>query len=127
MRGSTIHMQANFVNGTVVIHCKDGSTESLALILPDSWITLERDIYTDGFAFKRRTPVPWRVHLPTGKETWLPAADFGKTKPDPFTVDGGAAIVLDIALDPTKEMSSISVTTKANEVVIGLISATLMN
>ena len=120
-------MQANFVNGTVIVHYKDGSKDSLELILPDSWIALERDIFTDGFAFKRRTPAPWRVHLPTGNVTRSLAADLGKTKPDPFTVDGGAAIVLDIALDPTKELSSLSVTTKANEVVIGLISATLMN
>ena len=38
---------------------------------------------------------------------------------------GGAATVLDLPLDPVKELKSLTVRTLANEVVIGLMSVTL--
>jgi hypothetical protein len=126
MAGSTNHMQVNFVNGTVKVTYKDGSEEILDLILPDTWISVEKDIYTDGYAFNRRTPAPWRVHLPTGNVSRTLANDLGVVKPDPFLIKGGAAIVLDLPLNSSKELASLSLQTVANEVVIGLMSATLV-
>jgi hypothetical protein len=41
------------------------------------------------------------------------------------SVPGGAATVLDLPLDPARELRSLSVRTLANEVVIGLMAATL--
>ena len=41
-------------------------------------------------------------------------------------VPGGAATVLDLPLDATKELKSITVRAIANEVVIGLMSVTLL-
>ena len=38
---------------------------------------------------------------------------------------GGAATVLDLPLDPEKELKSLTVRTLANEVVIGLMGVTL--
>jgi hypothetical protein len=40
-------------------------------------------------------------------------------------VDGGAATVIDLELDPAREVKSLTVRAIANEVVIGLMSATL--
>jgi len=40
-------------------------------------------------------------------------------------VPGGAATVLDLALDPAKDLKSLTVHTLANEVVIGLMAVTL--
>ena len=40
-------------------------------------------------------------------------------------VPGGAATVLDLPLDPAKELKSLTVRALANEVVIGLMSVTL--
>jgi hypothetical protein len=40
-------------------------------------------------------------------------------------VPGGAATVLDLPLDATKELKSLTVRSLANEVVIGLMAATL--
>jgi hypothetical protein len=40
-------------------------------------------------------------------------------------VPGGAAAVLELRLDPTKELQSLTVRALANEVVIGLMAATL--
>jgi len=124
MAGSSNHMQANFVNGTVKVKYKDQSEELLELILPDSWEPIERYIYTDGFAFTRNIPKPFRVELSTGQVS-------RDLKPDvrgagPVFIEGGAAIVLDIPLDNTKELESLSLETRANEVVIGIMSITLL-
>jgi len=40
-------------------------------------------------------------------------------------IDGGAATVLNLALDPKKELKSLTLKTLANDVVIGLMSVTL--
>ncbi len=124
MAGSSNHMQANFVNGIIKVKYKDQSEEILELILPDSWEPIERYIYTDGFAFTRNTPKPYRVELSTGEL-------IRDLKPDvnsagPVYIKGGAAIVLDIPLDNNKELESLSLETRANEVVIGIMSITLL-
>jgi hypothetical protein len=41
-------------------------------------------------------------------------------------VPGGAATVLELTLDPAKELQSLTVRALANEVVIGLMAATLV-
>lgn len=41
-------------------------------------------------------------------------------------IDGGAATVLDIPLDPNKTLKEIKLQTTANDVVIGLMSLTLI-
>jgi len=42
------------------------------------------------------------------------------------TIDGGAGIILDLPLNPKKQLSKITVETIANEVVIGMMGVTLM-
>lgn len=44
-----------------------------------------------------------------------------------FVEGTGAATVLDLPLDETKKLASLTVRTLANEVVIGLISAVLVS
>jgi hypothetical protein len=41
-------------------------------------------------------------------------------------IDGGAATVLDMPLHPEKELKSLTLETLCNDVVIGLMSATLV-
>jgi hypothetical protein len=76
----------------------------------------------DDFAFRRDEPVPPRVDLRTGKIR-LPGASGFKGKGG--KVPGGAATVLDLPLDETRELKSLTVRALANEVVIGLMSVTL--
>jgi hypothetical protein len=65
---------------------------------------------------------PVRVDLATGKIRVLKMEEFkGKGR----AVPGGAATVLDLPLDATKELKSLTVRTLANQVVIGLMSVTL--
>jgi len=41
-------------------------------------------------------------------------------------VDGGAATILDLSIDPNKELKSVKVTAVSNDVVIGMMSVTVL-
>jgi hypothetical protein len=122
MAGSTNHMQSQLDNGEVIVTYRDGSTARLALRNPTNWWPIDQDYFIDDYAFARPEPIPPRVDLKTGKVRLLDVAAF---KGQGRTVPGGAATVLDLRLDPAKELQSLTVRTLANEVVIGLMSLTL--
>lgn len=125
---STYHMQVHILNGQVRVGYKDGSEDVLDLVLPDNLIPLNQDIFIDGWAFDSPQPRPWRVRLKTGQVSRNHAADLGKIiSNDPIWIDGGMATMLDLPLDPAKELESLSLETIANEVVIGLMGVTLMD
>ena len=120
--GSTGALQSQFDNGEIVVTYADGTTEKLPLRNPTNWWPIDEDYFTDDFAFRRDGPLPPRVDLRTGNIRLLDATNFpGKGRKIP----GGAATVLDLPLDSTKELKSLTVHALANEVVIGLMSVTL--
>jgi hypothetical protein len=122
MAGSTGALQSRFDNGEVIVTYTDGSTERLALNNPVNWWPIDQDYFMDDYAFRRNEPIPPRVDLRTGDVRILDVASFkGKGR----KVPGGAATVLDLPLDPAKELKSLTVRALANEVVIGLMSVTL--
>jgi hypothetical protein len=122
MAGSSNPMQSQFDNGEVVVAYADGSSGRLALRNPTTWWPIDQDYFMDDFAFRRSGPVPPRVNLRTGAVRVLDAATF---KGAGGKVPGGAATVLDLPLEPDKELKSLTVRTLANEVVIGLMAVTL--
>ena len=71
-------------------------------------------------------PKPIRVHLKTGEVL----ENFNYSDIKGFAYDsyipGGAATVLDLPLDPSKQLKSLEVRALANDVVIGLMSVTLV-
>ncbi|MBF9141106.1 DUF4450 domain-containing protein [Hymenobacter properus] len=125
MAGSTNPMQSQLVNGEVIVTYTDNTTATLPLRNPDNWWPIEQDLLDDGFAFQTGAPKPWRVHLKTG----LITQDFNQyTSIKGFStraIDGGAATVLELPLDPKKKLKSLTVKALANDVVIGLMSVTL--
>jgi hypothetical protein len=122
MVGSTFSTLSQFDNGEVIVTYADGTTERLALRNPTTWWPIDQDFLVDDFAFRRPEPVPPRVHLGSGAVRIRTAAELnGKGG----RVPGGAATVLDLPLDPAKDLRSLTVRALANEVVIGLMSATL--
>ncbi len=120
--GSTWAMQSRLDNGEIVITYRDGSVTRLALENPTTWWPIDQDYFIDDFAFARPGGLPLRVDLQTGLVRVLDAAAFKGTG---RTIPGGAATVLDLALDPAKELQSLTIRALANDVVIGLMSATL--
>jgi hypothetical protein len=123
MAGSTNHMQSNMANGVVHISYTDGSKETLELVHPDTWWPIEQNYYVDGYAFRIDSPKPPRIDLMTGKQQ--KGGFVEKTKNSTINVKGGAATVLDLPLDPSKELEGLSLETLCNDVVIGLMSLTL--
>ncbi|MDQ6785454.1 MAG: DUF4450 domain-containing protein [Acidobacteriota bacterium] len=123
MAGSTNQMQSRFENGEIIVKYADDSTEKLSLENPRNWWAVDQDYFIDDFAFKRPEAIPPRVDLVTGNVRVLDLANFkGKGK----KVSGGAATVLDLPLDAGKNLKSLTVRALANEVVIGLMSVTLV-
>jgi hypothetical protein len=123
MAGSTNWMQSRFDNGEVVITYTDGAIERLALNNPTNWWPIDQDYFIDDYAFRRPEPIPPRVDLKTGAVRILDPTEF---KGKGGKISGGAANVLDLSLDGSRELKSLSVRTLANEVVIGLMAVTLV-
>jgi hypothetical protein len=115
-------MQSRLDNGEVVVTYTDGTNSRLALRNPETWWPIEQDYFTDDYQFRLEGPLPTRVDLKTGTVRTLDASAFkGKGR----EVPGGAATVLGLSLDPRKELQSLTVRALANDVVIGLMAATL--
>ncbi|MDQ5980798.1 MAG: hypothetical protein QG602_3776, partial [Verrucomicrobiota bacterium] len=123
MAGSTNAMQSRLDNGEVIVTYTDGTTSRLALRNPDTWWPIEQDYFIDDYQFRLEGPLPTRVNLKTGEARQLELATFAGQG---GVVPGGAATVLTLALDPSKELHSLTVRALANEVVIGLMAATLV-
>ncbi len=127
MAGTTNHMQSRFENARIVVEYEDGSVDSLPLINPGNWWPIEQDYYEDGYAFARKTARPPRVYLNDGTISTEPLAKYSSIKG--FTnmaVEGGAATVLDLPLDPKKKLKKLTLIAIANEVVVGIMGVTLI-
>lgn len=122
MAGSTYAMQCRFDNGEVVATYQDGSNSRLMLHSPVNWWPIDQDYHVDRFAFARPEPVPPRLDLKTGTLRVMTPDDCRSRG---SRIPGGAATVLDLPLDPAKELRSLTVRTLGNEVVIGLMALTL--
>jgi len=120
MAGSTNPMQSRFDNGEVVVTYGDGTSERLALENPTTWWPIEQDYFIDDYQFRRPGPLPERVDLRTG------AVRTPEPKGSTGSIHGGAATVLCLQLNPLKELRSLTVRALANDVVIGLMGATLV-
>jgi hypothetical protein len=122
MAGSTNWMQSHIDNGEVVVGYTDGTSARLALENPTTWWPIDQDYFTDDFQFSRPSPIPPRLDLKTGQVRLLDPQIF---KGKGGKIHGGAATVLNLTLDPNKELCSLTVRMLSNEVIIGLMSATL--
>lgn len=126
MAGSTNAMQSRLVNGKVTVQYKDGSREVLELKNPDTWCPIEQDYQDDGAAFYLSLPRPPRVYLKTGT-VGTALSKYSTIKGySTRAIEGGAATVLDMPLNNTKELDHLQLETIANDVVIGLMAASLM-
>jgi hypothetical protein len=123
MAGSTNYMQSRIDNGEVLVEYTDGSRERLPLHNPTNWWPIEQDYFIDDFQFRRPEAIPTRVDLKTGR---IRQEDPEAFKGKGGVIPGGAATVLELSLDPTRELRSLTVSALSNEVVIGLMAATLI-
>jgi hypothetical protein len=124
LAGSTNPMQSRLVNAVIRVRYTDGTLDTLALQNPQNWWPIEQDYYIDGYAFTTDAPRPLRYYLKTG-ETTTPNYTTIKGFSN-MAIDGGAATILDLPLDNNKELQSVSLHSFANDVVVGLMSVTLV-
>ncbi|MBF4494798.1 DUF4450 domain-containing protein [Flavobacterium sp. MR2016-29] len=124
--GTTNPMQSRMINGEIKVGYTDGTFEILQLKNPENWWPIEQDYFTDGLAFTTDAPKPPRVYLKSG-EVSRNFNHFSILKGfTNYGVDGGAATILDLPLNKNKTLKSLTLKTIANDVVIGLMSLTLV-
>jgi hypothetical protein len=114
-------MQSRIENGRIIVTYTDGSEDVLQLINPNNWWSIEQDMHIDDFAFHIGVPSPIRIELKTGN-TYLVGKGIGVEQ----WIEGGAASVLDIPLNPAKELKSLTLSATSNDVVIGLMGISLV-
>ena len=124
MAGSTNHMQCHIDNGLIRVYYTDGTCDKMALRNPDNWAPIEHIFFEDDLAFNRHAPALYRLRLKTGEIS----NNFGEELGFPGAsreLDGGAAILLEMPLNPDKKLSHLVLETLSNDVVIGLMGITL--
>jgi hypothetical protein len=124
--GTTNPMQSRMVNGTITINYADGTADTLLLKNPENWWPIEQDYYNDGRAFTTDARPPLRIYLKTGTiatsaEKYTSIKGFSNR-----AVDGGAATILDMPVNADKDLKSVTVQALCNDVIIGLMSITLV-
>jgi hypothetical protein len=119
MTGTTNPMQSRITNGLIIVHYTDKTTDTLKLINPTSWWPIEEDylnINSDNIRISLKTGEPLPEHP---KYTSIK----GLTN---TAIDGGAATILTMPLDPTKQLDHLVLRATARDVLIGLMSITLL-
>lgn len=137
--GSTNNMQSRIENGVVVAHYSDGSADTLSLVNPYNWCPVEQDYFYDDHAFWSTSQHPYRVHLGSGlvsRTLWQDLHSQGvnagvTSKLNPFAsemqIPSGAGQILKMPLDAARNLQSISITVKSNDILIGVMAITLEN
>lgn len=125
MAGSTNHMQCHIANGVIRVYYTDGTSEVLELVNPENWCPIEQDFFVDGAAFSIETPRPYRLHFKTGLVSNDLERDLNIKGVYGRSIEGGAGVLLDMVLNPEKELSHLTLETLSNDVIIGLMGITL--
>lgn len=136
MAGSTNNMQSRIDNGVVTVRYADGTRTDMPLLNPINWCSIEQDYYRDDRAFWTSPKIPYRVLLRDGTVARDVDVDFTQAEENGQLYDvakvtdkgipGGAAQILKMPLDPGRELSSLTLRTLSNDVVIGLMAVTLL-
>jgi len=127
MAGSTNPMQSRLTNAQITVTYQDGSKEVLPLKNPENWCPIEQDYDDDKFAFNPGAAKPLRVYLKTGVTSQISKQYTTINGYTNKAIDGGAATILDMCLNPTKKLKSLELNTVANDVVVGLMGITLVD
>lgn len=130
MAGSTNPMQSQMVNARVKVVYEDGEEAVLELKNPSNWWPIEQDYLDDDYAFEiPDADIPYRIALKSG-ELYRGGSYAQYSSITGYTdraIDGGAAMLLDLPLDSSKNLKSLQLIAETNDVVVGLIAATLFS
>ena len=113
------------VNGVIIAHYEDMTSDTLRLVNPDNWCPIEQDYYIDNYAFQAPQPRPYRVSLGTGVVSRNLSKALGIRGKSDLKLPGGAAQILCMSLNPNKKLVSLELCPQSNEIVLGLMALTL--
>jgi hypothetical protein len=123
LAGTTLPQCSRMTHATVSVAYTDGTSAKLPLRNPETWWPIEQDYLLDDYLFVNEAPLPPRVDLSTGQTRVLdPIAFHGKGR----TVRGGAATILHLPLNPTKNLASLQIQSDLYGIVVALLAATLV-
>ena len=127
MAGSTNHMQYGVDNGIIKVNYTDGSSDTLSLVNPTTWVPIEQDIfYNEGaFAPESNHNPPYRIHFKDGKVSRYLGEELSIEGVYGREMECGAGIILDMKTNPKKELKSLNLETCSNDVVIGLMGISI--
>lgn len=125
MAGTTNPMQSQMDNGKVVVIFENGTKQEFPLNNPNNWWPIEQDYFYDGKAFKySKKDRPTRLLLKTGEFAKEGIKYSGIKGFSNRAIDGGSANVYAIKI-PMIPIKTIQVIALNNDVIIGLMAATL--
>ena len=122
MAGSTTPQCSRMSHGVVTVAYTDGATTTLELRNPETWWPIEQDYLLDDYLFVDNAPLPPRVNLRDGYTRILDPVTFKGTG---RSVPGGAATILHLPLDPSKDLAALQIEAKLYGIVVALLAATL--
>jgi len=126
LAGSTGPMQSHIANGIIDVYYKDGTRDRLDLVNPSNWWPIEEDYLEAPPAFTTGAPHPWRVYLKTGIVSNKPGKWIAIKGLTNTAIDGGAATVADMPLQSDKTLDHLVLRAAARDVVVGLMSVTII-
>lgn len=124
MVGTTNPMQSRIPNGVLRVRYTDGTIEEMLLENPINWWPVEQELAqgTPAFYLKdanQDIQPPYRMSLRTG-QIYKPRTDALN-----IPTDGGAATLLEMPLNPDKVLKTLELECLSNDIVIGIIEASL--
>ncbi len=125
MAGTTNHMQYKVPNANLIVQYTDNSLDTLVLENPTNWAPIEQDFYVDGKAFKIEGELPIRLQFSTGKYSRKLGDVLGIKGVYGRRIDGGAGVLIDFKVDPTRNLKMLKMEAIANDVIVGLIALTM--
>ena len=139
MAGSTNQMQSRIDNGMVIACYSDGTSDTLRLHNPVNWPPIQEEYVFDDHAFWSCPVMPLRVRLDNGKvghhinspdllPASLPSTKEGEQSigsDNPHVIHHGAAVILKMALNPLKRVTTFRLVTLSNDVVVGIMGITM--
>jgi hypothetical protein len=122
LTGTTLPQCSHMDHVKVIVSYVHGDTVELALRNPETWWPIEQDYLLDDYLFVNDAPLPPRVDLRSGAMRILDPVTFKGTG---RSIPGGAATILHLPLDPTRELRSLKIEVELYGIVVAVLAATL--
>jgi hypothetical protein len=123
LTGTTLPQLSRVENALATVNYTDGSSASLSLRNPETWWPIDQDYMIDDYMFALDAPLPPRVDLATGVTRVLNIATFKGKGGD---VEGGAATIVHLPLNPARSLASLKVEVSLYPMVAALLAVTLV-